>query len=791
MKKSPLVVTGLGLVLLTTLHVTGHDELDFQGTFPAPATSGGGAVEFSSNGVSLIGWLTVADLDPGSSGANDCWGYTSPSGREYAIIGMTSSTSFVEISDPGQPTLVANLAGPSSLWHDIKTYQSYAYSVSEGGGGIQVFDMTNIDAGVVTLANTITGNCGTTSHNVVIDEVSGYLYRTGMGNCGGGLAMYSLADPTTPTYVGNWTQKYVHDAQVFTWDQPGPYLGRQIAFCCVAGTGLDIVDVTNKNSPTVIGRTTYPNTAYSHQGWISADRRYFYLNDESDEGSFGIPTTTHIIDISDLANPVETGIFTSGSPSIDHNLYVKDDLVFEANYRSGLRVFDATNPTSPFEIAYFDTYEADDAAAFNSLWSCFPYFDSGTIIGSDLEKGLFVWRLGDPELAFDYPGGQPEFVSTDGSTTLQIRVIEETPGDLAPGTVEFFVDSGSGFQSAAVAPTADPLRYVGTFPPGTCGEVANWYVRALSDDSVTWSDPLAGSTQVGLATYGAFATTAFSDDVEANTGWTGGVAGDTATTGVWVRTDPIGTGAQPEDDHTANPGIRCWFTGQGSAGGSIGENDIDNGFTTLLSPILDASGLAEPTIRYWRWYANNGNGTVDDIFEVDISDDGGSSWENVEILGPVGPGTSGGWIQSTVRIADHVTPTNQIQLRFRASDLGGGSIVEAAIDDLEIVEFVCAFTIASVSPGSGAPAGGNTVTISGEGFLAGQTSVAFGGTPSPQVTVLNGTTLRAVVPAGAALPGPRGKSRFAGRTVDVTVSRSPGESTLVGGYTYGEELRTP
>ncbi|MDP3937499.1 MAG: choice-of-anchor B family protein, partial [Deltaproteobacteria bacterium] len=115
--------------------------------------------------------------------------------------------------------------------------------------------------------------------------------------------------------------------------------------------------------------------------------------DEVDEGTLGTPTTTRVIDITDLANPFQTAIFSNGNTARDHNLYTKGDLIFESNYRSGLRVFDASDPVAPAEIAYFDTYPTDNIAAYNGLWSVYPYFQSGTIIGSDLERGLFVWRL--------------------------------------------------------------------------------------------------------------------------------------------------------------------------------------------------------------------------------------------------------------------------------------------------------------------------------------------------------------------------------------------------------------
>ena len=167
-----------------------------------------------------------------------------------------------------------------------------------------------------------------------------------------------------------------------------------------------------------------------------------------------------------------------------------------------------------------------------------------------------------------------------------------------------------------------------------------------------------------------------------NQGWVGGVSGDTATTGVWERGDPIGTGAQPDFDNTADPGVNCWFTEQGPTGGTIGTADVDGGFTTLLSSVINLTGAFDPEISYWRWYSNSaGAAPNQDIMLIDISNDDGVTWTNVETLGPTGPETGGGWQRHSFRVADFVAPTNTMRMRFIAEDSDPGSIVEAAIDD--------------------------------------------------------------------------------------------------------------
>jgi choice-of-anchor B domain-containing protein len=374
--------------------------------------------EFESRGVDLTGWITVDELDPGSFSASDCWGYTSPSGREYAIIGLYRGTGFVDITDPTDPQIVAMVFGDTNAWQDIKVYGHYAYTVTEAEnrviGGIRVFDLKDIDDGIVSHVYTVTsGGITAATRNVAIDAGSGFIYRCGGGAIAyNGLRIYDLANPMQPLFVNSWQGRYVHDAQVVTYTE-GLYAGRQIAFCFANDTpygvnpGVDILDVTDKSLITVLASINLAHepifshpAVFSHQGCLSPDRMYLYVGDEIDETIYPYPpTTTRVIDVSNLSNPVQVSTFTNGGTATDHNIFTHDDLIFEANYRSGLRIFDARDPVSPVEIAYFDTYPPDDAPRLNGLWGVYPYFASGTIIGSDMEKGLFVWQFRDCRVA--------------------------------------------------------------------------------------------------------------------------------------------------------------------------------------------------------------------------------------------------------------------------------------------------------------------------------------------------------------------------------------------------------
>ena len=345
-----------------------------------PATAGG---PFASDKVALYAHI---DLDEfGASSGNDCWGYVSPSGREYALMGVRNKVAFVEITNPATPVWFASIDHSESLWCDIKVYQDVAYAVTEESGtGIQVIDLSDIDNHNVTLAQTIASPAR--SHDIAIDPDSARLYTCGSHDGAGTTVIFDVSNPLFPVEIGIGIDTYFHDAQVVTYSGPdAAHTGKQIMFGAATSLGVHIVDVSDPNNPILLSQTPYPNVEYCHQLW-TGDMVHLYINDELDD----IPRTT-VLDISDLDNPIVLGDFSSGLDAIDHNLFVRDGFLFEANYRSGLRIFDTNiDPVNPPEVGWFDTFPGGDESGFDGAWSVYPYFPSGTVIVSDITRGLFV-----------------------------------------------------------------------------------------------------------------------------------------------------------------------------------------------------------------------------------------------------------------------------------------------------------------------------------------------------------------------------------------------------------------
>ena len=384
----------------------------------------GEAGGFTCSEVDLVSFVPVQDLG-GERGmiANDLWGWTDPqSGREYAIMGRADGTTFIDLSDPGNPVYLGELplteGAITNMWRDIKVYADHAYVVADNAGahGVQVFDLTqlrDVTSPPVTFAATARYDGINSAHNIVINEETGFAYVVGASGggetCGGGLHMIDIRDPANPVFAGCFAEAgtgnagtgYSHDAQCVIYHGPDEeYTGHEI--CLGANeNALSISDVTDKEAPVSLATESYPNTGYLHQGWISDDHRYFYMNDETDElGGQVSRTRTLVWDIEELGDPVLVNEHFGTTGSSDHNLYVRGDFMYQANYLSGLRILDISDGEAPREVGFFDTVPfGEDRAGFAGAWSVYPYFESGIIIVSSIKEGLFVLKKRPPRVS--------------------------------------------------------------------------------------------------------------------------------------------------------------------------------------------------------------------------------------------------------------------------------------------------------------------------------------------------------------------------------------------------------
>jgi len=384
MKLSLLIATGL-LIGLTAFGQT-PCENGFAGIYPC-------------ENVDLVSHLVLAEIGC-TDNTNDIWGWTSPvTAREYALVGCANGTSFVDITVPTSPEFIGFLPTHTvnSLWRDIKTYNNYAFIVAEAQGhGLQVFDLLQLDDVVNTPTTFVeTEHYGLfgNAHNVAINPDLPFAYCIGSNTSNGGLHIVNISDPLNPTFAGDFSDDgYTHDCQNVIYAGPDTeHLGKEIVFA-FNEDAVTVVDATDKLDCQMLDSRYYPETGYTHQGWLTTDQQYLLVGDELDEMDFGGGTRTLIFDVRDLDNVEYMGYFQSTSTAIDHNLYVIDHFVYQSNYRSGLRILDdiQVEDATLSQLGFFDLYPTNDLALFSGSWSNYSYFKSGNVIATSMYDGIFV-----------------------------------------------------------------------------------------------------------------------------------------------------------------------------------------------------------------------------------------------------------------------------------------------------------------------------------------------------------------------------------------------------------------
>lgn len=432
--------------------------------------SGGLAGVYPCDNVDLLSH--VADRTPASRGA-DIWGFVDlNTQREYVIVSYSTGTAVFDVSDAENPREVGFVNGQPTTWRDIKVHQffnagenrwnAYAYvTADDTSDGLVIIDLTQLPHRIrqVSYASDFAG-----AHNIYISDVdfstglsiSGNaptLILAGANNSDGRFRSYSLADPSSPSFITTPTtpagqagndRLYMHDAASMIVTD-----ARKDSQCVnAAGAShcdvlfdfnedtVDVWDVSNATNPVRLSQTPYANSRYVHSGWWSEDQQFLFVQDELDERDRGINTTLRVFSIADLTAPSLVGSWVGPTNAIDHNGFVRGNRYYMSNYTRGLTILDISNAAVPSIVGRFDTYPSSDSVGFPGNWGAYPYLPSGNIALSDIDTGLYM--VADNTL--DVAEGTLAFAATsfaaDEAQALNLSV-ERTGGSLGAVSVNW------------------------------------------------------------------------------------------------------------------------------------------------------------------------------------------------------------------------------------------------------------------------------------------------------------------------------------------------------------------
>lgn len=660
-------------------------------------------------------------------------GYADPLGNEYALVGTDFGLSIVDVTDPDNPTVTIDVNGPNNSWREVKTYRNVAYVTTEGGGGLQIIDMTNLPVSVNTTYYTgdgaISGQLNSI-HALHCDTARGFLYLYGSNIGDGNTLFLDLSDPLNPTYAGEYvypgsqSDNYVHDGYVEndTMYESHIYSGF-----------FTVVDVTNKSNPILLATQQTP-TNFTHNTWLSDDHKTLFTTDENTGSYLGI------YDISDLGNIKESARFQTapGSGAIIHNTHILNDYAITSWYKEGVVITDVARPENPIEVGHYDTYAQGSGDGFAGCWGVYPYLPSGTIVASDINNGLYVLTptyirgcylegiitdsisgaalngalievlsttltknsnsLGEYKTGTSLAGLYDVRVSRAGYysktitgvvlnngvlTTLDVRlrpfqtfaftgtVLDSLTGASVPNAL-VSISSVNGLKYSVTADNSGAFNFAAVVPDDYTVYAGKWgYRTSCSTQTLTVGNPITATIAPG-----------YYDDFTFDNGWTvGGTSGNS-----WERGEPVGTydgnstEINPDFDVNSDCSDTCFVTD--NDGAPYNGSDVDNGNTILTSPVFDGTIYQAPTLSYFRRYlCINGTGSPNDTMRISVSN--GTTTVRVETVGP-NDGTNGNWVQHSVLLSSLLAVTNTMTMTVEVEDSSPGNIVEGAVDKFEV-----------------------------------------------------------------------------------------------------------
>lgn len=653
-------------------------------------------------------------------------GYADSNGHEYALVGTSRGLEIIDVTDPVNPDylyLVPGATGSGGDWREVATYKGFAYVTTEQASGLVVVNLNYLPDSIGY--HTINPGGMETSHTIFIDE-KGYAYVNGTDQ--DQLFLDLNANAWNPPLRGRYTNSYVHDCIV---------RNDTMWAACINDGFMKVVDVSVKNSTNAASKTLATwNTPqnFSHNAWLSDDNRYIFTTDEKPASYLTC------YDVSNLENIRETDRtqVNPGSNTIIHNTYFKDDYCITSYYTYGITIHDVARKNNLVETGNYDTspYTGD---GFRGAWGVWPFLPSGNIIISDIETGLWIVKPTYVRACY-VEGTVTDSICGTLMNNVTIEIVQNGVTDKTNFTGKYSTgtpDSGTytirftkaGYQTktltnvaldngvlttlnVAMVPASTARVIIRTVDASTGNALPNTRILITRPNGDTYletatnvngeqeyCDFIQGTYNFYAGRWGKVTTmvtkiintttdtvtlaigNGYYDDFIMDFGWT---VSATATSGDWQRGNPVGTEYEgdecnPEDDVTGDYGTDCYVTGNN--GGEAGEDDVDNGHTTLLSPLMDLSTYIEPYISYSTWFYNGGGqGTAaNDVMTVQISN--GTDTATLETIT-----TNRQWSRTNLKLKDVILPTNNMRLWVRATDNNPGHLLEGGFDKFIIAD---------------------------------------------------------------------------------------------------------
>lgn len=325
-------------------------------------------------------------------GCSSVWGMTHSSGINFGLLGTRAGLRIYNLEDPSHPVEVFFIPGNECVWRELKTYKDFVYVVTECEDGLLIVDLRDIqNIHYAFHKEYLDADSNhyviTRSHTLFIDEKS-YLYLAGSNNDYSGFVILDLSkNPENPLWVNAYRDEYYHEVFV----RSDTLFGASIYF------GEFVMwNIKDRRWPVRLG-SHQTGGHFTHSVWREDGRPVLYTADET-AGAFveswdvSVPTQIQKLDRFRVNYPIDQF-------NIPHNVFYRDGYLFVSWYTEGVRVLDVRHPDNLQEVAYWDTHP-QPVTGFHGVWNVYPFFESGLLLASDIENGMFVMRFNNARACF-------------------------------------------------------------------------------------------------------------------------------------------------------------------------------------------------------------------------------------------------------------------------------------------------------------------------------------------------------------------------------------------------------
>jgi choice-of-anchor B domain-containing protein len=682
-------------------------------------------------------------LNLGNNCAN-VWGYAA-NGREYALAGTFNGMAIVDVTNPDALKLIKNITAVQSAWREIKTYKNFAYISTEGGGqGLQIVNLSSLPDTNLAVKNYKGGDSTLLSieriHALHVDTAKGFIYLYGGRSrikagsdtllVSGAVVLDLKKDPWNPKFVGIYEKSYIHDGIAVNDTLYGGHVYEGY---------FSIIDFKDKKNYKVLATQKTP-TAFTHNTWLSDDRKTIFTTDEN-AGSF-----LAAYDITDAKNirPLDRIRSVAGPNAIVHNTYVLNDYAITSWYTEGVTIVDAHRPQNLIQVGQHDTYDGS-GAVFSGAWGVYPFLPSGTLLVSNINDGLrtlspkyvracyLEGNVTDSATRQPLSGVRVKINSTDPDKMAESNIIgnyysgQATSGNFSvtysktgyySNTVNVILVAGELYKQNIQLRPKVKYSVTGSVTENTNGaKIPNatmafkgsdttYVVKANAQGNFVLNEIYDDSYEVVGAAWGYLhkkimftvnpnstnvairLDKGYQDDFIGDLGWkVSGTFGDTSKTkGVWKWSVPIetnlnGTIASPGAEMPNDFGNACYVTGNSSA--EISVDDVDDGFTLLTSPVMKLRGYQNPKLFLSYWFVNIGGSTVaNDTMKIILSNGLKDS-----VLATITKSNSS-WLSFVKNLKTVLPLTDSMLIKIWIADSSPGHIVEGGIDAFRIDDAV-------------------------------------------------------------------------------------------------------